>query len=158
MRWKIPSKGRTATGNAPLSGTPRRRRPSVEPRWLERRLRESARRRRDRTSVRLRGVLPHRHRALYDAGNRSWRLPANEETYSDSFWEEPQEYFDGQSYELILEVAEEVPELRYHEEHAEVLDEMETQLEEVLQGNVAPNEIGAQAQEAVADRTGLDTA
>ncbi len=35
---------------------------------------------------------------------------------------------------------------------------METQLEEVLQGNVAPNEIGAQAQEAVADRTGLDTA
>ncbi|TYT61497.1 extracellular solute-binding protein [Natrialba swarupiae] len=91
-------------------------------------------------------------------GTEAGVFPANEETYSDSFWEEPQEYFDGQSYELILEVAEEVPELRYHEEHAEVLDEMETQLEEVLQGNVAPNEIGAQAQEAVADRTGLDTA
>ncbi|MDJ1433265.1 extracellular solute-binding protein [Halostagnicola sp. A-GB9-2] len=86
-------------------------------------------------------------------------FPSLATAYDSSIYEEEQEFYDGQAvWELFAEVAEEIEPYRYTPDTPEVMNALETELNDMLDDEQSPEEAMENAAETVADRTDRDLA
>lgn len=83
---------------------------------------------------------------------------ANTKVHDNDFWSEGKEYFDGQSLELIFDIAPDIPTMRMVSDHTDVYERMGDWFSQVANGELSPEEMASEAEADLADRTGRDTA
>ncbi|WP_081655509.1 ABC transporter substrate-binding protein [Halopiger goleimassiliensis] len=86
-------------------------------------------------------------------------FPPLEATYDDEWWEQEQEFFGGDTYEEIVDLATEIPTMRMISDHREVYERMGDFIADyVNDGYDSAEEMAADAEETLANDLGRDVA
>lgn len=83
---------------------------------------------------------------------------ANTKVHDHEYWSQEMEFFGGQTQELLFDIAPEIPTMRITAEHQEVYNSMGDWMSRAATGEISPEEMASQAEEEIANATGLDTA
>lgn len=86
-------------------------------------------------------------------------FPAHEGVYDDEWWSQDQAFFGGDSYELIVDLAADIPTMRLVDDHREVYERMgDFFADYVADEYESAEEMAADAEEVIASEVGRDVA